>query len=144
ETIKIVMEEYVQHLSGYYLKLKFDPELLFGIPFQYQNRISSEFNYLYHWQSFMPNSFVVGDKEYSYEQFSFNSFMLFDHGVEALVDAFTQQRAGQIGGVNNINNLLSMVPENAILESRNLKFQSFNEYRKRFGLKPYTSFQELT
>lgn len=31
-----------------------------------------------------------------------------------------------------------------IKESRELRLQPFNEYRKRFNLKPYTSFQELT
>lgn len=31
-----------------------------------------------------------------------------------------------------------------IEESRQLRLQPFNEYRKRFGMKPYKSFQELT
>ena len=47
ETIKIVIEEYVQHLAGYNIKLIYKPELLFGRPFQYQNKISAEFNLLY-------------------------------------------------------------------------------------------------
>ncbi|XP_051835543.1 prostaglandin G/H synthase 1 [Antechinus flavipes] len=144
ETIKIVIEDYVQHLSGYFLKLKFDPELLFGIQFQYQNHISVEFNHLYHWHPLMPDSFVVGQEEYSYEQFVFNTSMLLDYGVEALVDAFSRQRAGQIGGVGNINHHVLHVAVSTIKESRELRLQSFNEYRKRFGLKPYTSFQELT
>nr|XP_009688184.1 PREDICTED: prostaglandin G/H synthase 1 [Struthio camelus australis] len=59
ETIKIVIEDYVQHLSGYFLSLKFDPELLFGVQFQYRNRIAVEFNQLYHWHGLMPDSFVI-------------------------------------------------------------------------------------
>ena len=47
QTIKIVVEEYVQHLSGYNLKLAFKPHLLEGKPFQFQNKISAEFNLLY-------------------------------------------------------------------------------------------------
>ena len=47
ETIKIVVEEYVQHLSGYNVNITFQPDLLFGRPFQYQNKISAEFNLLY-------------------------------------------------------------------------------------------------
>ncbi|XP_074067742.1 prostaglandin G/H synthase 1 isoform X1 [Macrotis lagotis] len=144
ETIKIVIEDYVQHLSGYFLKLKFDPELLFGVQFQYQNHISVEFNHLYHWHPLMPDSFMLGHQEYSYEQFVFNTSMLLDYGVEALVDAFSRQRAGQIGGVRNINHHVLHVAVSTIKDSRELRLQSFNEYRKRFGLKPYTSFQELT
>lgn len=144
ETIKIVIEEYVQQLSGYFLQLKFDPELLFNAQFQYRNRIAMEFNQLYHWHPLMPDSFQVGAQDYSYEQFLFNTSMLVDYGVEALVDAFSHQIAGQIGGGQNTDHHVLHVAVEVIKESRELRLQPFNEYRKRFNLKPYTSFQELT
>nr|XP_035963732.1 prostaglandin G/H synthase 1 isoform X3 [Halichoerus grypus] len=144
ETIKIVIEEYVQQLSGYFLRLKFDPELLFGAQFQYRNRIAMEFNQLYHWHPLMPDSFKLGSQEYSYKQFLFNTSMLVDYGVEALVDAFSRQSAGRIGGGRNIDHHVLHVAVEAIKESRELRLQPFNEYRKRFGMRPYTSFQELT
>uniref|UniRef100_A0A7N5K2X7 Prostaglandin G/H synthase 1 n=1 Tax=Ailuropoda melanoleuca TaxID=9646 RepID=A0A7N5K2X7_AILME len=144
ETIKIVIEEYVQQLSGYFLRLKFDPELLFSAQFQYRNRIAMEFNQLYHWHPLMPDSFKVGSQDYSYEQFLFNTSMLVDYGVEALVDAFSRQSAGRIGGGRNIDHHVLHVAVEAIKESRELRLQPFNEYRKRFGMRPYTSFQELT
>ncbi|XP_054853932.1 prostaglandin G/H synthase 1 [Eublepharis macularius] len=144
ETIKIVIEDYVQHLSGYYLRLKFDPELLFGVQFQYRNRIAVEFNQLYHWHPLMPDSFVIKGEEYSYDQFVYNVSMLTDYGVEALVEAFSRQQAGQIGGGQNIHSHLLNVAIGVIEESRLLRLQPFNEYRKKFGMKPYTSFQELT
>ncbi|XP_069466002.1 prostaglandin G/H synthase 1-like [Ambystoma mexicanum] len=144
ETIKIVIEDYVQHLSGYYLKLQFNPELLFGVQFQYRNRIAVEFNQLYHWHPLMPDSFNVKGQEYAYEKFLFNSSILLDYGVEALVESFTNQHAGQIGGGHNINKHILRVAVGVIEESRELRLQSFNQYRKRFNLKPYTSFQELT
>ncbi|XP_044296033.1 prostaglandin G/H synthase 1 [Varanus komodoensis] len=144
ETIKIVIEDYVQHLSGYHLQLKFDPELLFGSPFQYRNRIAVEFNQLYHWHPLMPDSFNIQNQAYDYDHFIYNTTMLTDYGVEALVEAFSRQRAGQIGGVPNIHSRLLKVAIGLIEESRVLRLQSFNEYRKRFGMRPYGSFQELT
>ncbi|NWH31242.1 PGH1 synthase, partial [Chloropsis hardwickii] len=96
ETIKIVVEDYVQHLSGYYLSLKFDPELLFGSQFQYRNRIAVEFNQLYHWHGLMPDSFIIQGQEYSYKQFLYNTSMLMDYGVEALVESFSKQIAGRV------------------------------------------------
>ncbi|XP_053137618.1 prostaglandin G/H synthase 1 [Hemicordylus capensis] len=144
ETIKIVIEDYVQHLSGYYLQLKFDPELLFGVQFQYRNRIAVEFNQLYHWHPLMPDSFLIQDEDYSYQQFVYNTTLLTDYGVEALVEAFSKQRAGQVGGGQNINPNLLKVAIGVIEESRLLRLQPFNEYRKRFGMRPYTSFRELT
>lgn len=50
----------------------------------------------------------------------------------------------QIGGGQNIHSKLLKVAIGVIEESRVLRVQPFNEYRKRFGMQPYTSFQELT
>lgn len=86
----------MQHLSGYYLSLKFDPELLFGSQFQYRNRIAVEFNQLYHWHGLMPDSFIIQGQEYSYKQFLYNTSMLMDYGVEALVESFSKQVAGRV------------------------------------------------
>ncbi|XP_075944423.1 prostaglandin G/H synthase 2 isoform X2 [Anarhichas minor] len=107
ETIKIVIEDYVQHLSGYNFKLKFDPELLINQRFQYQNRIASEFNTLYHWHPLMPESF-------------------------------------QVAGGRNVPGPLMYVAIKSIENSRQMRYQSLNAYRKRFSLKPYSSFEDLT
>lgn len=87
----------MQHLSGYFLRLKFDPELLFGVQFQYRNRIAVEFNQLYHWHALMPDAFVIQGQEYSYKQFIYNTTMLTDYGIEELVEAFSKQHAGRVG-----------------------------------------------
>nr|XP_023663696.1 prostaglandin G/H synthase 1-like [Paramormyrops kingsleyae] len=49
-----------------------------------------------------------------------------------------------IGGGHNIHQVTAKVAVSTIKESRHLRFQSFNQYRKRFKLKPYTSFEEFT
>nr|XP_020476731.1 prostaglandin G/H synthase 1-like [Monopterus albus] len=144
ETIKIVIEEYVQHLSGYLLQLKFDPTLLFNTHFQFGNRIALEFSQLYHWHPLMPDSFFIDGDELSYAQFMFNTSVLTNYGIEKLVDAFSRQAAGQIGGGHNINVMITNVAVRTIQESRELRMQPFNEYRKRFNLKPYTSFKQFT
>ncbi|KAF7690037.1 prostaglandin G/H synthase 2 [Silurus meridionalis] len=144
ETIKIVIEEYVQHLSGYHLKLKFDPELLFNQRFQYQNRISSEFNTLYHWHPLMPDDFHIEGEVYSYKQFLYNTSIVTDHGISNLVDSFSKQIAGRVAGGHNVPPALAMVAKKSIENSRLMRYQSFNAYRKRFNMKPYTSFEELT
>ncbi|XP_005743165.1 prostaglandin G/H synthase 1 [Pundamilia nyererei] len=144
EIINIIIEEYVQHLSGYMLDLKFDPELLFNTRFQYSNRIALEFCHLYHWHPLMPDSIVIEGEEIPYSQFLYNTSLLMHYGVERLVDAFSRQIAGQIGGGHNSHQVVLKVAEMVIRESRATRVQPFNEYRKRFNLKPYTSFGELT
>ncbi|KAG9351117.1 hypothetical protein JZ751_025007 [Albula glossodonta] len=144
ETIKIVIEDYVQHLSGYHFKLKFDPELLFNQHFQYQNRISAEFNTLYHWHPLMPDAFHIQGQVYSYKQFVFNNSLLMEHGINNLVESFTNQIAGRVAGGQNLPPAVMMVAMKSIENSRQMRFQSLNEYRKRFMMRPYTSFQEMT
>uniref|UniRef100_A0A8C8K5V3 Prostaglandin G/H synthase 1 n=1 Tax=Oncorhynchus tshawytscha TaxID=74940 RepID=A0A8C8K5V3_ONCTS len=144
ETIRIVIEDYVQHLSGYLLDLKFDPVLLFKSTFQYRNRIAVEFNQLYHWHPLMPDSFHIDGDVVPYSQFIFNTSIVTHYGVEKLVDAFSRQCAGQIGGGKNIHPVVTKVAEGVIEESRALRLQPFNEYRKRFNLRPYTSFSDFT
>ncbi|XP_067893489.1 prostaglandin G/H synthase 2-like [Heterodontus francisci] len=144
ETIKIVIEDYVQHLSGYHFKLKFDPELLFNQQFQYSNRIASEFNTLYHWHPLMPDSFNIQDKEYSYREFLFNNSVLLEHGISNMVASFSRQIAGRVAGGRNMNAALIKVAISTIEHTRQMRYKSLNEYRKHFFMKPYESFEELT
>ena len=144
ETIKIVIEDYVQHLSGYHFKLKFDPELLFNQQFQYQNRIAAEFNTLYHWHPLLPDTFQIDGQHYNYQQFIYNNSLLLEHGLTQFVESFTRQIAGRVAGGRNLPVAVEKVSKASIDHSREMKYQSFNEYRKRFLLKPYKSFEELT
>lgn len=139
-----MIEEYVQQLSGYLLKLKFDPTMLFKTDFQYGNRIALEFNHLYHWHPLMPDTFSIDGDTLTYKQFVFNTSVVTHYGIEKLVDAFSRQSAGQIGGGHNINAVVANVAVKTIEEGRLLRIQPFNEYRKRFHLNPYTSFREFT
>ncbi|KAM7391224.1 hypothetical protein PAMP_021928 [Pampus punctatissimus] len=144
EIINIIIEEYVQQLSGYLLKLKFDPTLLFNARFQYSNRIALEFCHLYHWHPLMPDSFLIDGDVIPHSQFYYNTSLLTHYGVEKLVDAFSRQPAGQIGGGHNSHEVVLKVAEMVIRESRAVRMQPFNEYRKKFNLKPYSSFYEFT
>lgn len=96
EIINIIIQEYVQHLSGYLFKLKFDPSLLFSQRFQYSNRIALEFCHLYHWHPLMPDSFLIDGDQIPFSQFLYNTSILLHYGVEKLVDAFSRQPAGQV------------------------------------------------
>ncbi|XP_030428486.1 prostaglandin G/H synthase 2 [Gopherus evgoodei] len=144
ETIKIVVEDYVQQLSGYYFKLKFDPELLFNQQFQYQNRIAAEFNTLYHWHPLLPDSFQIHDQEYTFQQFLYNNSIMVEHGLSHMVKSFSKQIAGRVAGGKNVPSAVQKVAKASIDQSRQMRYQSLNEYRKRFLMKPFKSFEELT
>lgn len=50
----------------------------------------------------------------------------------------------QISGGHNIPAQVTNVAVRTIKEGRELRMQPYNEYRKRFNLKPYASFREFT
>lgn len=96
ETIKIVIEDYVQALSNYNFDLEFKPELLFGHLFQYQNRIAVEFNHLYHWHPLMPDDFTIGGVNYTMKDFLTRQDLVMKHGVAEFVDSLSKQNAGAV------------------------------------------------
>lgn len=138
-----MIEDYVQHISGYHFRLKFDPEMTFGEGVQYQNRIAAEFNTIYHWHPLLPDSFVLPAANYSYDGFLFNNSLLVDVGIGGLVEAFGRQIAGRVSGGRNVPPYLRNVSVATIVQNRKMRFRGYNAYRKRFGLKPYDSFREL-
>lgn len=143
ETIKITVEEYVQHLSQYKFKLTFDPTLTHGTSFQYSNRVRAEFDAIYHWHALYPDHHLVDGNVYPLKSVMFRTDVVFKHGFNHFVQAMVKQPAGKLSHHNHGELLLPII-ESAINHGRQLRFQSFNNYRKRFGLRPYANMQELT
>ncbi|XP_053381120.1 prostaglandin G/H synthase 2-like isoform X1 [Mercenaria mercenaria] len=143
ETIKVVVENYVQHLSNYNYQLVFKPELLFGQSHQYSNRITAEFNHMYHWHPLMPDEFNISGTTYTVKDFLFRPDIVLKHGMRDFVDGLVHQRAGAFTHHNH-NFYTLPVAKQTILHGRALRYQSFNQYRKRFSLPPYQTFEDLT
>lgn len=143
ETIKIVIEDYVQHLANYNIQIKFKPTVLFGESFQYQNKINAEFNHLYHWHPLMPDEFNISGTIYPMKDFMFHSELVLKHGTAAFTESLSRQRAGHMSHHNHGPSTINVLKE-TILHGRLLRFQPLNNYRKRFNLDPYTSFEDLT
>ena len=91
-----MVEDYVQHISGYDFKLIYDPEVAFGKNLQYQNRISLEFNHAYHWHPLVPSVLTVEDSEYTVKDILFKPGMVLKHGFKNMVEAMTTLPAGRV------------------------------------------------
>lgn len=55
--MKIIVEDYVQHLSGFHFNLLYDPDVMMGKSISYHNQIHQEFHTLYHWHPLVPDIF---------------------------------------------------------------------------------------
>lgn len=57
---------------------------------------------------------------------------------------FSRVMCEQVCGGRNLPAAMQGVAAKALEHSREMRYQSFNAYRKRFNMKPYSSFQEMT
>ncbi|CAK8696015.1 unnamed protein product [Clavelina lepadiformis] len=144
ETIKVVIEDYVQHISGYSYKLIYDPELIFGAGFSYHNEIAVEFQLLYRWHALMPDDLTINNQAYPIRNLIFNPKPFVDSGMATLVKDMTSQFASKVAGGNSQGVATLGVARQAIIDGRRLRLQPFNKYRERFGMTPYKSFNEFT
>lgn len=50
----------------------------------------------------------------------------------------------QVSGGRNLPAAVQVMATKTLEQSREMRYQSFNAYRKRFNMQPYSSFEELT
>nr|XP_039274077.1 prostaglandin G/H synthase 2-like [Styela clava] len=144
ETIKIIIEDYVQHLSGFHFQLLYDPDILMNEGMSHHNQIHIEFHSLYHWHALMPDNVVLEDKSYKIKELLFNPEPIIDAGLQRTFQDLNTQFAGQVAGGKNQGSGTLAVAVQAIKDGRSMRLQSFNNYRKKIGLKPYTTFEDFT
>jgi len=143
EVIKITIEDYVQHLSQYKVKMDFKPELVHGTRFQYHNRIHAEFNHLYHWHPLIPDTLNVTGTEYAIMDMAYSTAPVFKHGLDNFIHSMVNSRAGALTNRNHAH-VLYPILKKVIENGRTLRFQNINAYRRRFELRPFTSFEDMT
>ncbi|XP_064099544.1 prostaglandin G/H synthase 1-like isoform X1 [Macrobrachium nipponense] len=143
EMVKITLEDFVQHLSQYKLDLSFNPELLHGTRFQFHNRIHAEFKYLFDWHPFVADYLLINEANYSVKEYSSSLDPLFNEGIDKFIEALLKTRAGEISARNHGESMYPFLKE-ALKASRELRFQGINAYRRRLGLRPFSTFEDLT
>ena len=96
ELIKIVIEDYVNHLANYNLRLIYKPEILFDESFPYDNRIHLEFNHVYHWHPFSPDEFNISGTIYTMNDSLGHPELVVKHGMKNFVDSYSRSLAGKV------------------------------------------------
>ena len=150
--LTLVVEEYIRHITPYDLPLVLLPGQAEGKRWNRSNQIAVEFNLLYRWHSLVPDQIVTPDGPVPAQPFlRDNNAQLLEHGVEELLTTASRSRAGRVGLGNTAAWLVDRkhpdwpsVEERAVLLSRSARLAGYNDYRRRFGLPPLTSFAQLT
>ena len=98
--IKIVIEEYINHITPYHFKFRLQPAAFEGARWYRQNWMAIEFNLLYRWHGLVPDTYRIGGREIPLAQTDFHNRPLIDRGLGGLLEDASRQPAGRIGLFN--------------------------------------------
>jgi prostaglandin-endoperoxide synthase 2 len=134
--IRVVIEEYINHIHPYHFQFRLDPRGFDRQPWMRPNWTAVEFNLLYRWHSLIPSELAVGSQTLALEDTVFRTKdLLSTHGLAALVDSASRQRAGRIGLRNTPEMLLYRADLPSIQAGRDVRLRGYNDYREacKFG-----------
>ncbi|GGV24588.1 hypothetical protein GCM10010182_53980 [Actinomadura cremea] len=146
EVVKLVIEEYINHIAPYHFRFLLDPKLtrrLAGAPWQRENWASVEFNLVYRWHSLIPSRLVVGGSELPVPATLFAADLLPAAGLGRLFEEASEQRAGRIG-LFNTDPSLHEVEVTSIADSRALELAPYNDYRAHCGFPRARRFEHVS
>ncbi|MEM7299509.1 MAG: peroxidase family protein [Pseudomonadota bacterium] len=141
--LNIVISDYIRHISPLGLPLSFQPGIAEAETWYRRNRIHIEFNILYRWHGLVPSQFSFLPKPDDSADFRHNNEWLIEKGLSGAISAFSKERAGMMV-LGNTPRFLAPVKRDTITIMRSSRLQTYNAYRKRFGLKEAKDFSDIT
>ncbi|OCQ90083.1 heme peroxidase [Nostoc sp. MBR 210] len=142
--LKIIMEEYINHITPYHFKLFADPEAFTKESWYRTNHMSIEFDFVYRWHSAIPEKFVCNGKPTHVVETLWNNKILIDQGLGSLMEETCSQAGTRIGLFNTPDILVELAELPSIRLGRELQLASYNDYRELCGFPRVTSFDQIT
>ncbi len=140
--IKIVIEEYINHINTSVFKFRALPEAAWRARWNRPNWMTAEFSLLYRWHSLVPEAMVWdGVKVRGMDQLSDNTLLL-QLGLAGSFVNVSANNATELG-LGNSPSFLQRIEGMAILQGRTNNIASFNDYRVAMGKDRVESFAEL-
>ncbi|MGI8809851.1 MAG: peroxidase family protein [Acidimicrobiales bacterium] len=141
--IKLVVHEYINHITPYYFKFKADPASFKNPPWYRTNWMAVEFNLVYRWHPLVPDEYRVGGRDVTVHDTLYETKMLTDNGLAQLMEEASKQRAGKVG-VFNTHPDLQGVQQWSIEKGRAVSLGSYNDYRELCGYPRVTAFNQIS
>jgi prostaglandin-endoperoxide synthase 2 len=141
--IKIVVEEYINHISPHLFRLRADPSVAWGAPWNQPNWITTEFSLLYRWHSLVPDTMTWKGKSYDIGSTLMNNNLLLEAG---LAGAFTDMSVARAGGIGPLNTAEAILEReiSAIEQGRFCNLRSYSDYREYVALPKPEAFSDIS
>jgi prostaglandin-endoperoxide synthase 2 len=142
--MKIVIEEYINHIAPYEFKFILDPPSFPNEHWYRQNWMSIEFTLVYRWHSALPDTLLYAGKELPMTDSLWNNAMLLDRGLGAMFEETCAQPATRIGLFNTADFLIEAAELPSIALGRMAQLASYNDYREFCKFPRVTAFDQIT
>ncbi len=142
--LKIIMEEYINHITPYHFKLFADPEAFVKESWYRPNWMTIEFDFVYRWHSAIPETFIYDGKPTKLATSLWNNKMFIDKGLGALMEETCSQPGTRIGLFNTPDILVESTEVASIRLGRQPQLASYNDYREMCGFPRVTKFEQIT
>jgi prostaglandin-endoperoxide synthase 2 len=143
QLIKIVVGEYINHISPYWFKLLGDPSPSYTAGWNRTNWIPVEFNLLYRWHSMVPATAKWNGAAISVADTRFGNSLLLADGLGAALDSASRSQAWRVGLFNTAE-MLQPVELASVLQGRTNRLASYNDYRERMKYPRVTRFEQIS
>jgi prostaglandin-endoperoxide synthase 2 len=143
--IKIVVEEYINHISDAPFRLRADPRVAWKAKWNRPNWMTAEFSLLYRWHSLVPEAMRWGGESVPGIATILNNALLIRDGLATSFAETSANRATELGLGNTSAALMAIgIEQKAIQQGRDIDMPPYNDYRVAAGGKPAASFANVT
>ncbi len=143
ETMKIVVDEYINHISPYHFKFVTEPLSFTDEKWYRLNWMTVEFSLVYRWHSTLPAKILHRGESIPMAQTLWNNDMVIDHGLGATFEEASSQPAGVLD-LFNTPDFMVPIELASIKLGRAAKLRSYNDYREMLKYPRATSFDQIT
>ncbi|RAZ87102.1 peroxidase family protein [Cereibacter johrii] len=144
--IKIVIEEYINHISSACFRLRADPRVAWNAPWNKPNWMTVEFSLLYRWHSLVPETMLWDGERMDTAAILLDNRKLIEAGLAKAFKWAGQTPAARLGLHNTaiyLENRLT-VESRAIEQNRARRLPGYNAYRQAMGMNPVDDFDCMT
>ena len=143
QLIRIVVQEYINHISPYWLQLLADPTPAYHATWNRPNWIPVEFNLLYRWHSLIPSEVCWMGETAPITDCQFDNGRLLANGLEVAFTSASASRAWAIGLLNTVP-MLAPVELAGVKQGRDNRLASYNDYRVNANYPRITRFEQIS
>ncbi len=140
--IKIVVEEYINHINTTEFRLQADPRAAWNADWNRPNWMTVEFSLLYRWHGLVMENVTWGDKAHPGNSLLLNNSLLLGSGLAQSFVNTSANRTAQLG-LENAASFMLFAEKAAISQARINNVASYNDYRIAMGMKPAKSFADI-